>query len=252
MRLTLLGSGDAAGIPLYGCDCDLCTAAAADPALRRTASSALLESGALRLLLDAGQSNLCERFPSGTIDAIFLTHFHVDHLQGLFHLRWGIGESIPVYTPPDPEGCGDLYKNPGILEFVTLRQFETSRLGDLDVTPLPLNHSKPTHGYLFSDSRQRIAYLTDTKGLPSSTSACLADLPLDLVVVDCSFAPGVGSTGHNNLDDVLEIDRLVAPARMMLTHIGHGLDLWLRENPRRLPSHIGVAKDGMRVFPHAS
>ncbi|MEW8563584.1 MAG: phosphonate metabolism protein PhnP [gamma proteobacterium symbiont of Ctena orbiculata] len=251
MRLTLLGSGDAAGIPLYGCDCNHCTAAAKDPGLRRTASSALLESDGQRLLLDAGQLNLCERFPAGTIDAIFLTHFHVDHLQGLFHLRWGIGESIPVYTPPDPEGCGDLYKHPGILEFVALRQFDSRRLGDLQITPLPLNHSKPTYGYLFSDARWQIAYLTDTKGLPIATSTYLADRSLDLMVVDCSFAPGVENKGHNNLDDVLQIDKLLAPARLVLTHIGHGLDVWLRENPRCLPPHISVARDGMRVFPYS-
>ncbi|MES9991407.1 MAG: phosphonate metabolism protein PhnP, partial [Candidatus Thiodiazotropha sp.] len=73
MHLTLLGSGDAAGIPLYGCDCSHCAAAGRDTALRRTASSAMLDSGAQRFLLDAGQFNLCERFPPGTFDAIFLT-----------------------------------------------------------------------------------------------------------------------------------------------------------------------------------
>jgi phosphoribosyl 1,2-cyclic phosphate phosphodiesterase len=152
MRLTLLGTGDAAGMPLYGCDCAYCKAARKNPMLKRTPCSALLEVGEQHYLLDAGQSDLCERFPFGTLDGIFLTHFHPDHVQGLFHLRWGIGQSLPVYTPPDAEGCLDLYKHPGMLDFITQRKFESFRLADLEITPVPLLHSKP-HSVICS-SRQ--------------------------------------------------------------------------------------------------
>jgi phosphoribosyl 1,2-cyclic phosphate phosphodiesterase len=34
-----------------------------------------------------------------------LTHYHLDHVQGLFPLRWGVGAPIPVYGPPDDAGC---------------------------------------------------------------------------------------------------------------------------------------------------
>lgn len=249
MRLTLLGTGNAAGMPLYGCDCAYCRAARTDRALQRTPCSALLEAGDQKYLLDAGQINLCERFPEGTLDGIFLTHFHPDHVQGLFHLRWGVGQTLPVYTPPDAEGCLDLYKHPGILDFTPQRKFKIFRLTDMEITPVPLLHSKPTFGYLFKQNGQRIAYLTDTKGLSPGTACFLADLSLDLMVVDCSYPPGNDNMGHNNFNDALIIDQKVRPKRTILTHIGHDLDIWLLHNEARLPSHITLGRDGMTVFP---
>jgi phosphoribosyl 1,2-cyclic phosphate phosphodiesterase len=252
MRLTLLGTGNAAGMPLYGCECAYCRAARADRALQRTPCSALLEAGDQCFLLDAGQIDLCERFPSGTLNGIFLTHFHPDHVQGLFHLRWGIGQVLPVYTPPDAEGCLDLYKHPGILDFAPQRKFETLRLAEMEVTPVPLLHSKPTFGYVFKLANERIAYLTDTKGLSPGTASFLAELSLDLMVIDCSHVPGSDEMGHNNIDDVLTIDEQVHPKHTVLTHVGHDLDIWLLTNQTRLPSHISVGKDSMSVFPMRS
>jgi phosphoribosyl 1,2-cyclic phosphate phosphodiesterase len=202
-----------------------------------------------QFLLDAGQLDLGERFPSGTLDGILLTHFHPDHVQGLFHLRWGIGKTLPVYTPPDSEGCLDLYKHSGILDFIPQRKFESFNLAGMEVTPVPLLHSRPTFGYLFQKAGESIAYLTDTKGLSPGTATFLADRSLDLMVIDCSYVPGSEEVGHNNFDDVVLIDKLVRPKHIILTHVGHELDIWLMENHERLPSYMTVGKDDMTVFP---
>jgi phosphoribosyl 1,2-cyclic phosphate phosphodiesterase len=248
MRLTLLGTGNAAGMPVYGCSCEVCLKAAGNHLMQRTACSALLEVGECRYLLDAGQVNLAGRFPAGSLEAILLTHFHPDHVQGLFHLRWGTDGVIPVNCPADSEGCADLYKHPGILQFQPRQKFVPFMLGDLRVTPLPLIHSKPTFGYLFEHAEERLAYLTDTKGLPAETEALLAELPLDLMVVDCSYLPGSEQQGHNNLDDALGIHRVLAPRQTVLTHIGHDLDIWLRDRANTLPDGVLVGCDGQRVF----
>jgi phosphoribosyl 1,2-cyclic phosphate phosphodiesterase len=248
MRLTLLGTGNAAGIPVYGCGCDLCLKAAGNALMQRTSCSALLQLGDSRYLLDAGQVNLAGRFPAGSLDAILLTHFHPDHVQGLFQLRWGTGLRIPVYCPPDSQGCADLYKHPGILQFQPLQKFVPIMLSDLSVTPLPLIHSKPTFGYLFEHAGRRIAYLTDTKGLPPDTEALLAALPLDLMVIDSSFVPGNERQGHNTLYDALSIHRALTPRQTVLTHIGHDMDIWLRENASTLPDSVEVGHDGQQVF----
>jgi phosphoribosyl 1,2-cyclic phosphate phosphodiesterase len=211
-----------------------------------------LSTDGQRYLLDAGQVDLCEKFPSGTLDGILLTHFHPDHVQGLFHLRWGIGKTLPVYTPPDSEGCLDLYKHSGILDFIPQRKFESFRLAGMEVTPVPLLHSRPTFGYLFKKDAQSIAYLTDTKGLSPGTASFLADLSLDLMVIDCSYVPGSEEMGHNNFDDVLMIDKLVRPRHIILTHVGHDLDIWFIDNQQRIPSHMTVGKDGMTAYPLSS
>ncbi|WP_240997543.1 MBL fold metallo-hydrolase, partial [Pseudomonas viridiflava] len=99
--------------------------------------------------------------------------------QGLLHLRWGQGLVIPVHGPVDPEGLADLYKHPGILDFSQpFAAFETRVLGALQVTALPLQHSRPTLGYLLEGGGRRIAYLTDTVGLPEATHDYLQRQPL--------------------------------------------------------------------------
>ncbi|OQW85900.1 MAG: phosphonate metabolism protein PhnP [Rhodoferax ferrireducens] len=250
MRVTFLGTGDAGGVPLYGCNCPACTRARAVTDFQRRPCTALVESGDSRILIDAGLTDLAERFPPGSLSAIVLTHFHPDHVQGLFHLRWGTGDRIPVYGPPDAEGCADLYKNHGLLEFRRLSKFEPVTLGKLTLTPLPLIHSKVTFGYAIEDSgSQRFAYLTDTVGLPAQTEQFLRAWQPGLVALDCTHPPqGDFPRNHNDVGLALAIAETLSPAKVWLTHISHEMDYWLLQNASDLPSHIQVAHD-LQVIP---
>jgi phosphoribosyl 1,2-cyclic phosphate phosphodiesterase len=154
---------------------------------------------------------------------------------------------LPVYCPPDSHGCDDLFKHPGILDFQAQKKFTTLQLEDLRITFLPLIHSKPTFGFLFQYQDQAIAYLTDTKGLPPNTLAWLKRVPLDLMVIDTSYPPGTNAPGHNNLDETLAIQDELKPQRTILTHIGHDLDVWLREHV--LPESVMAAVDNHIAFP---
>ena len=202
MRLTLLGTGDARQVPVYGCDCPACRNARADAGLRRRPCSALLECAGQRWLIDSGLVDLCERFPPHSLDGILQTHYHADHAQGLLHLRWGQGLVIPVHGPADPEGLADLYKHPGILDFSQpFGAFERRQWGALAATALPLVHSKPTFGYLLEGASEegtirRLAYLTDTVGLPADSASRLLAAPLDLLVLDCSMPPQEAYAGR--------------------------------------------------------
>lgn len=248
MRLKLLGTGNAAGMPLYGCNCKFCNMALKDHRLQRTPCSALIEVDNQRYLIDAGQVNLAQQFPAGELNGIFITHFHVDHIQGLFHLRWGKNISIPVYTPPDNDGCADLYKHHGILEFKPLEEYKSFVVGQLGVTPVRLNHSKMTFGYLLESQNKKIAYLTDTKGLPGDTIDFLKEKTINLMVIDCSFQPGTKNQGHNNLDDVIDIYKLLQPQKLILTHIGHDMDIWLKNNANALPDSFKIGHDEMDII----
>jgi len=249
MRLKLLGTGNAAGVPLYGCHCNHCITARGRNDLRRGPASALLEIGKKKYLIDAGLINIAEKYPVGELDGIFLTHFHPDHVQGLFHLRWGIGETIPVYCPPDSIGCADLFKHSGILDFKPQKKFTAFELDNLCVVPLPLIHSKVTFGFLFEYRNEKIAYLTDTKGLPPKTIEWLRENPLDLLVIDTSYPPEEDGKGHNNLTETLSIHHQLKPTKTILTHISHDLDIWLTKNHAQLPESVVIPRDGSIVFP---
>lgn len=246
MRLRLLGTGDARQLPVYNCDCMACERGRRQPAHRRGPCCALLEFEGGRWLIDSGLTDLAERFPPGSLSGVLQTHYHADHAQGLLHLRWGVGLSIPVLGPADPEGLADLYKHPGILDFSrTLRAFQPEPFGACVVTPVPLNHSRPTFGYVFEGGGKRYAYLTDTLGLPSETAHWLQGRPLDILVLDCSFAPAPEAPrNHNDLTRALEIVRSLPVRHTVLTHIGHGMDAWLMENWSLLPEGVTAGSDG--------
>ncbi len=248
MRLTFLGTGSTSAPPLYGCECTVCkTARAVIPMVRRPASAAI-EAEGICLLLDAGLPNLGERFPSGSFAAILLTHFHPDHVQGLFSMRWGVGEKITVHCPPDTEGCADLFKNPGLLDFRPVRKFEPFEVGAIRITPVPLIHSKPTLGFCLESGDARIAYLTDTAGLPPATAEFLRRWQPKALVLDCSYPPrGEAPKNHNDFTLALETIAAIAPEQAYLTHIGHELDAWLIENPGALPRGVMTARDGMTI-----
>lgn len=247
MQLTLLGTGSARQLPVYNCECVACARARREPRYRRGPCSAVLECGGTRWLIDAGHTDLAERFPPGSLSGILQTHYHADHAQGLLHLRWGVNLRIPVLGPPDPEGLADLYKHPGILDFSkTLTPFVPEDLGEYTVTPVPLIHSKLTFGYVFDGAGKRYAYLTDTVGLPDDTTAFLQRTPLDLLVLDCSHPPAKGAPrNHNDLTRALEIVRALPVRQTVLTHIGHEFDAWLMVNEGGLPEGVSVGRDGM-------
>lgn len=247
MRLTLLGTGDARQVPVYGCQCPACCAARRDVRLRRLPCCALVECGDQRWLIDSGLTDLCERFPPRSLSGILQTHYHADHAQGLLHLRWGQGLVIPVHGPVDPNGLADLYKHPGILDFSRpFASFERRVFGGLSVTALPLVHSRPTLGYLLEGGGRRVAYLTDTVGLPDDTTAYLQRAPLDALILDCSMPPQLHiPRNHNDLNLALQTVDALQPRQAVLTHVGHTLDAWLIHEPRQLPVNVTIARDGM-------
>lgn len=250
MKFQFLGTGNASQVPCYGCECPACVRAKTLTNFRRGPCSAKIETASGTLLIDAGNPNLTERFPAGSIHSILLTHYHMDHVQGLFSLRWGKNQSINVFGPDDSKGCDDLFKHPGILDFQTpVMAFREFIIDDLRITPVPLVHSKPTVGYLFCDSYQSIAYLTDTLGLPVATENFLIEKRPDVVIIDCSYPPTDSPRNHNSLTQALAIIERINPYSAYLTHIGHNLDAYFMREDVQLPSNVFIAKDNQTLLP---
>lgn len=78
-NLTTLGSGTSSGVPMVGCKCPVCRSA--DPRDKRLRASALVEYGPLTILVDCGPDFRQQALAAGIdhLDAILLTHNHMDH-----------------------------------------------------------------------------------------------------------------------------------------------------------------------------
>lgn len=213
----------------------------------RPPSTALVESGSTRVLIDAGLVDLAERFPTGNPTKILLTHSHPDHVQGLFHLRWGRGPVIDVSAPPDPEGRADLYNNNGVLKFHRLQEYSPVRFGAVMATPVPSVHSKMTFGYCLEAGVAKIAYLCDTVGLPPDSVDFLQQWRPHCMVLDGSHPPlAKPSRNHNDVRTALESADAIGAKMMVFTHISHGLiyGCWTTPEPCDDTSRL----DGMVCF----
>lgn len=114
---TILGSGTSAGVPVIGCDCEVCTSD--DPRDNRLRPSAMLETldpadGSHRVILidtspdlrtQALREKLCR------CDAIFFTHHHVDHIFGLDEVRrFNVLMQQPINVYAEPETMNNIQR----------------------------------------------------------------------------------------------------------------------------------------------
>lgn len=93
LTITLTGTGGAQLMPAFGCDCAACQRARLQAQYRRRPCSGMVKFNHAVTLLDAGIPHLMDDWPAGSFQQFLLTHYHMDHVQGLFPLRWGVGRA---------------------------------------------------------------------------------------------------------------------------------------------------------------
>lgn len=116
LTLTLTGTGGAQGVPAWGCECAACARARRSPQYRRQPCSGVVKFNDAITLIDAGLHDLADRWSPGSFQQFLLTHYHMDHVQGCFRCAGALAIRS-VYGPPDEQGCDDLFKHPGLLDF---------------------------------------------------------------------------------------------------------------------------------------
>src|SRR6478672_6789723 len=97
IELIFLGSGTSAGVPMIGCDCDVCTSP--DPYDKRTRPSVVVRYGDTQVLVDTTPELRLQALSNGIrrIDAIVFTHAHADHIMGLDDVRrFNLAKSGPL------------------------------------------------------------------------------------------------------------------------------------------------------------
>ena len=260
MRVTLLGTGGSAGVPLIGGadgggDWGACDPA--EPRNRRTRASIVIESNSgKRLLVDTApdmrEQLLACRVPR--VDAVLYTHAHADHITGIDDVR--ILNRIvdrPLEAFATRATLDELtrrfayafrpWQPPGFFRPV-LVPHEISVGDTLATADMEVRLFEQDHGFIPSLGLRigGFGYSTDVVGLDDAAFAALAGV--DTWVVGCFLRRGPHKT-HADLGQVLEWARRVNARRTVLTHMGTDMDwAWLRTN---LPDGVEPGHDGMAL-----
>lgn len=249
MRVTVLGSGTSHGVPMIGCDCEVCTSSDPRDQRSRPSIAVALETGTIlvdtspELRLQAIAHNLRR------VDAVLFTHTHADHTHGLDDLRIynaRQGVALPLYGSPasmeDIRNRFDyIFKQTtptgGGIPMLNLHPIEGPfELLGRTVVPVPVLHGAlPIYGYRFG----RFAYVTDCSAIPDPSKDLLRDL--DVLILDAlRYKP---HPTHFNIAQALEAIAALRPRRAYLTHLTH--DVLHRRVSRELPAGVELAYDGL-------
>lgn len=133
------------------------------PSARRGLPAALLRAGGDRILFDCGegtQQQLLRSVGLPELDAVFLTHYHLDHWLGLmgmlktFDLR-ARERPLAIYGPPGLHTLFDAMRPIVIgrtgypLRLVELDPHDEVRFDGYLVASFPVEHRVPAYGYAF-------------------------------------------------------------------------------------------------------
>ncbi|MCW2246677.1 phosphoribosyl 1,2-cyclic phosphate phosphodiesterase [Azospirillum fermentarium] len=253
MRVTILGSGGSAGVPVIGNqwgDCD-----PANPRNRRTRPSVLVEQDGVAILVDTSPDLRQQLLDADVqrLDAVVWTHQHADHAHGIDELReicrlmqapldvYGMAEHVEELKrrfgycfQPLPEGA-PVYR-PVLTPHDVSGPFSVK---GVTVTPFVQDHGYTlTLGYRFGD----FAYSTDVVRLDEAAFAALEGVKV--WVVDC-VREDPPHPVHSHLAQTLDWIARVKPERAFLTHMNNTMDY--ETIRRKLPPGVEPAYDGLVI-----
>jgi phosphoribosyl 1,2-cyclic phosphate phosphodiesterase len=251
LNVTFLGTGTSHGVPMIGCDCEVC--GSADPRDARLRPSIFIETRGARVLVDAGPDLRVQalRHRIRRIDAILFTHGHADHILGIDDVRrfnalmkgpmpcYGDARTLSdirrtfhyVFDPSTPKGGG--------LPALDLREVDGPvRVGAMEAIPVPLWHGDRR---IFGFRVERFAYLTDCSAIADEAWPLLADL--DVVVIDALREQPHPT--HFSLGEAVEAAQRIGARQALFTHMCHHLPH--EATNAKLPAGMSLAYDGLTL-----
>jgi phosphoribosyl 1,2-cyclic phosphate phosphodiesterase len=249
--LTVLGSGTSMGVPTIGCNCAVCCSS--DPRDRRTRPSVMIAYNGHHVLIDTTpdfrEQALREKITS--IDAVFYTHTHADHILGIDDLRpLSFAHKpgrMPLYADPQ---AADFLRN--MFRYIFDADYKFGGLPQVEMKPIEgpvelfgarfepvtvIHGETPILGFRFGSA----AYLTDHSDVPPESLDRLRHL--DILFLDAlRYKP---HPTHSTVEQSLKIVEEVKPKRAFFTHICHDLPHAAAE--AALPPGVLLAYDGMKL-----
>lgn len=254
-KITFLGTGTSQGIPMIGCNCNVCKSP--DSKDNRLRSSALVEYEGFSLLIDCGpdfrQQMLRENIQD--IDAVLLTHQHKDHTGGLDDIRafnYFRRGAFPIYAEKRVQDSLKMEysyafaenKYPGVPEYelhtIDVNPFSICKNGkSVKIIPVRLLHYKlPVLGFRIGD----LGYVTDGSSIEENEIAKLRGVNVFVI----NTIRRKRHISHFSLQEALNVASKVGAPMTYLTHLSHQIGTH-RELILSLPPNVRPAYDGLKV-----
>jgi phosphoribosyl 1,2-cyclic phosphate phosphodiesterase len=252
---TFLGTGTSVGVPMIGCDCEVCRSS--DPHNHRYRCSVLIATNQGNILIDTTPELRLQllRARVNIVHAVLFTHAHADHMYGLDDLRpipRLLGGPVPLYCSTEVERklrqafAYAFSPESEVLPMGYLPKLRFENITDAPFTvleeqvmPIPLEHAHfSVYGFRIGD----LAYCTDVSKIPRESMKRLEGVEI-LILDALRFRP---HPAHFCVDEALEVIDRLQPAKAYLTHISH--DIEHEAIKKQLPPNVEPAYDGL-CFP---
>ena len=223
-----------------------------DPRDHRYRCSVWIKTKERSIVIDTGPEFRLQTLRAGIkhIDALLMTHEHMDHIAGMDDLRsfnYVQKKPIPVYTGKETQQAirtrfsymFDPGKTPGSVDLDFRECNGVFTEGDCTITPLPVKHgTMNVMGFRVND----LSYVTDVSFIPDETKKLIEGSKI-LVLSGLRWDPPHPT--HFTIPQAIEA---AAELGIPVTYIVH-ISPFVRheETSRRLPPGIKLAYDGLGI-----
>jgi len=223
----------------------------------------LLKTERFDIILDAGNGlHKVDRHVDGRKPVfLFLSHFHIDHIEGLHILtKFRFSQGLAICGPAESRDVlGTFLNAPFTIPFSWLPY--PARIMEIPaeaaslpfpVQALPLRHASLTLGYRIAIDDRIISYCPDTG---YCENAVTLGRGADLLIAECAYKKGGGCEEwpHLNPETAARIACEAGARRLVLTHFDAGIyrSHSERKESERIAAGIFAAttagKDGLRI-----